>query len=268
MTDIDISNNYLILSMIFIFGTIFGSFLNVVIYRVPRDESIAFPASHCQSCKTPLKLYHNIPILAWLVLRGKCGFCKDPISKQYPIIEFISGVLFVVAFYHLGFSSEALFASFLFLNLLALSMIDFGYRAVPTSLLVTSVIFALLSNPTLEASKNLLLFSGGATTLELFVTYYIQGIKARITKDDSLKEQVAMGSGDIPIFGIIGVLFSIKLALITLFLSSLYAMLPAIYNQLFKKEIETAFIPFLFMGILTSFIFGDFLVSLLDIFLN
>jgi leader peptidase (prepilin peptidase)/N-methyltransferase len=254
--------------MIFIFGTIFGSFLNVVIYRVPKDESIAFPASHCQSCKTPLKLYHNIPILAWLALRGKCGFCKDPISKQYPIIEFISGVLFVIAFYHLGFSSEALFASFLFLNLLALSMIDFGYRAVPTSLLVTSVIFALLSNPTLEASKNLLLFSGGATILELFVTYYIQGIKARITKDDSLKEQVAMGSGDIPIFGIIGVLFSIKLALITLFLSSLYAMLPAIYNQIFKKEIETAFIPFLFMGILTSFIFGDFLVSLLDAFLN
>ena len=261
---IDISANYFMLSIIFIFGTIFGSFLNVVIYRVPRDESIAFPASHCQSCKTPLKLYHNIPIFAWLALKGKCAFCKAPISKQYPIIEFISGILFVISFYKLGFNSQALFTSFLFLNLLALSMIDFAYRAVPTSLLVTAVIFTLLAQSNLDSFLRLLIFTGGASILELFVTYYIQGIKAKITKDESLKEQVALGNGDMPIFGIIGALFTTKLALITLFISSIYAMLPAIYNQIFKKEIETAFIPFLAMGILTSFIFGEWLLAILN----
>jgi leader peptidase (prepilin peptidase)/N-methyltransferase len=255
-------------ALIFFFGTLFGSFLNVVIYRLPRDESVAFPASHCQNCKTPLKLYHNIPIFAWLFLRGKCGFCGVNISVQYPIIEAISGLLFIVVFYKIGITVQALFISFLFLTLLALSIIDFRYKAVPTSLLVIAVIFTLIAQNDIFSFQRLLLFAGGAAILELFVTYYIQGIKSRILKDESLKEQVALGSGDIPIFGIIGALFSVELGLVVLFLSAIYAIIPSLINMLTKKDIETPFIPFLALGILSGFIFDAQLIELLHFILK
>jgi leader peptidase (prepilin peptidase)/N-methyltransferase len=77
--------------IVFIFGIMIGSFLNVVIYRIPNGESIVFPASKCQSCQTALKWYHNIPIFSWIALGGKCGFCKEKISAQYPIVELLTG---------------------------------------------------------------------------------------------------------------------------------------------------------------------------------
>lgn len=102
---------FLIIIMLFIFliGLCVGSFLNVVILRAFSDESIAFPGSKCPSCQTPLKWYHNIPILSYALLRGKCAFCKDPISAQYPIIELITGILFVTIFLKFGINFNALF---------------------------------------------------------------------------------------------------------------------------------------------------------------
>ena len=83
------------LEVIFIalFGISIGSFLNVVIYRLPKNESIVLPASHCSKCKVPLKFYHNIPIFSWFYLKGKCAYCNSKISIQYPLIEFGIGVL-------------------------------------------------------------------------------------------------------------------------------------------------------------------------------
>lgn len=87
-----------IFGWIFIVGLCIGSFLNVVILRTVSEESIVFPASKCPKCQTPLKWYHNIPVLSYLFLRGKCAFCKEPISIQYPIIELLTGILFVALF--------------------------------------------------------------------------------------------------------------------------------------------------------------------------
>lgn len=88
----------LILGWIFVIGLVIGSFLNVVILRTVSGESIVLPASKCPKCQTPLKWYHNIPVLSYLFLRGKCGFCKEPISIQYPIVELFTGILFVGLF--------------------------------------------------------------------------------------------------------------------------------------------------------------------------
>lgn len=88
----------MILLFVFIIGLCIGSFLNVVILRAFSNESIAFPGSKCPSCQTPLKWWHNIPVLSYLILRGKCAFCKDVISVQYPIIELVTGLLFVALF--------------------------------------------------------------------------------------------------------------------------------------------------------------------------
>ena len=128
----------------FIFGIIFGSFLNVLILRIPKDESVVFGASHCTSCNTPLKPWHNIPILSWFFLRGKCSFCKTKISIQYPIIELISGLIFLTLANKYGLSLPIFFVALSFLMLLALSMIDFKYKMVPDSLNLLAILFAVI----------------------------------------------------------------------------------------------------------------------------
>lgn len=98
-----------ILAFVFLIGTCVGSFLNVVVLRAFSEESICFPGSKCPSCQKPLKWYHNIPILSFLILKGKCAFCKDEISVQYPVIELATGVFFLLAFLKFGLTLNALF---------------------------------------------------------------------------------------------------------------------------------------------------------------
>lgn len=99
-----------ILALVFITGLCIGSFLNVVILRTLSEESIVFPASKCPKCQTPLKWWHNIPVLSYILLKGKCAFCKEPISIQYPIIELITGIIYTILFMKFGVSFDTLFA--------------------------------------------------------------------------------------------------------------------------------------------------------------
>lgn len=98
-----------ILAFVFIIGLCIGSFLNVVILRALSEESIVFPASKCPKCQTPLKWWHNIPVLSYIFLGGKCAFCKEKISIQYPIIELVTGLIFTLIFLKFGISIETLF---------------------------------------------------------------------------------------------------------------------------------------------------------------
>lgn len=99
----------MVILFIFVIGLCIGSFLNVVISRAFSNESIVFPASKCPSCQTPLKKYHNIPVLSYLFLKGKCSFCKEPISPQYPLVELITGILFVLIFLKFGITFNGIF---------------------------------------------------------------------------------------------------------------------------------------------------------------
>jgi len=99
------------LAIIALFGLLFGSFLNVVILRIPEGESIVFGASHCTSCHTPLKPWHNIPLFSWLFLGGKCSFCKTKISIQYPLIELATTIIFTLVGIKYGLSSTTFFYS-------------------------------------------------------------------------------------------------------------------------------------------------------------
>jgi len=160
--------NIMIGILVFIFGTLIGSFLNVVIYRIPKGESIAFPASKCQSCQTPLKWYHNIPIFSWLFLRGKCGFCQERISAQYPIIEFITGIIFVILYIKLGLVWYLPFVAASFTALLALVMIDFKYMAVPDNVNFAALLFALIQPNFLDAMMYAAIAAGGLYLIGLF----------------------------------------------------------------------------------------------------
>lgn len=100
---------FIVLLFVFITGLCVGSFLNVVVLRAFSNESIAYPPSKCPKCQKPLKWYHNIPVLSFVLLRGKCAYCKEKISIQYPLIEIITGLLFVIIFMKYGFDINALF---------------------------------------------------------------------------------------------------------------------------------------------------------------
>ena len=98
------------LVLVFVTGLCIGSFLNVVILRTLSEESIVFPASKCPKCQNPLKWWHNIPVISYICLRGKCAFCKEPISIQYPIIELLTGIIYLLLFMKFGISFDTLFA--------------------------------------------------------------------------------------------------------------------------------------------------------------
>ena len=147
----------------------------------------------------------------------------------------------------------------LFYTLIVLSFIDLKYREVPDYLLIIVVVLTILVGDLI----NLLIFTGGLLLLELAITFYIQNIKAKITKNKELETQRALGEGDMPIAGVIGGLLGIQLGISAIFLAALLALLPAIYNLFSKKEIETAFIPFLSLGLFISLFSGFNLFSLL-----
>lgn len=133
-----------ILALVFITGLCIGSFLNVVILRTLSEESIVFPTSKCPKCQTPLKWWHNIPVLSYILLRGKCAFCKEPISIQYPIIELITGIIYTILFMKFGVSFDTLFAWIFAALLIVIAGTDIKEKVVYDVHTYTLIGFGLL----------------------------------------------------------------------------------------------------------------------------
>lgn len=133
-----------ILALVFITGLCIGSFLNVVILRTLSEESIVFPASKCPKCQTPLKWWHNIPVLSYILLRGKCAFCKESISIQYPIIELITGIIYTILFMKFGVSFDTLFAWIFAALLIVIAGTDIKEKVVYDVHTYTLIGFGLL----------------------------------------------------------------------------------------------------------------------------
>ena len=230
------------LIVFFIFGIVIGSFLNVVILRAPKGESVVFPASHCPTCKTPLKWWHNIPIFSYIALKGKCAFCGEKISSQYPLIELMSGFIVAIVYYKNGFNIFSLMLMATFLSLLVSSVVDLKYKAITYTMNVLPVTFAIFSSVNIvENFTNALLFAGGA----VFIRDYVSAI---------IKKE-AMGDGDILVFATMGAVLGVKLSLMAIFLGAVFAIFPSIYNRIAKKDLELPFIPFLSLGLFVVWMF-------------
>jgi len=241
----------IISSIVFLVGLVFGSFLNVLIHRLPLAISLVKPlGSECPQCSHAIKWYENIPVFSFLILKGKCSKCSGSISFIYPLVEIITAIVTLLLYIKLSLSWETGVTVTLFYTLIILSFIDLRYRAVPDYLLILAVILAIIVGDLI----NILVFVGGFFLLELAITFYIQNIKARITKNKDLETQRALGEGDMPIAGVIGGLLGIQLGISAIFLGALLALLPAIYNLISQKEMETAFIPFLSLGLFITII--------------
>lgn len=232
--------------LIFIFGTMIGSFLNVVIYRIPKGESIVFPSSKCQSCQNSLKWWHNIPIISWLLLRGKCYFCKEKISVQYPIIELLTGIIFVILYFKLGLVWYLPFIAASFTALLALVMIDFKYMAVPDNVNFAALLFALVQPEFLWALTYALIAAGGL---------YLVGLLSSL-----LARKQAMGGADVIVAGTMGALLGFPNFFVALFLSAILAMIPA----LIWRERGVPFVPFLALATFIVYLYDTKATQLLE----
>lgn len=241
----------------FILGAVFGSFLNVLIIRLPLNKSVIFPRSKCPKCKSIISWYYNIPLLSYIFLRGKCFFCNKKISVQYFIVELLSAFITMALFNEIGLNIELIFLLVFFYSLIVLSFIDLKYKAVPDYLLLLLFIGSFFATKfdLFEALKNAFIFSGAFVLLNFILSFYIQNIKAKILKDKSLEDQEALGEGDIPVLASIGVLLGIEAGLIAVFLAAFFAIIPAVYAQFIKKDIQTPFIPYLSLGILVEYFF-------------
>jgi len=240
-------------------GLILGSFLNVVILRIPKDESIIFTSSHCTHCKTPLKPWHNIPLLSWIFLRGKCSFCHKKISIQYPLIELLSMLIFFLLANQFAIEISTLFVGLSFLMLLALAMIDFKYMMIPDSLNLLAILFAVLAASNIQGIflnfQNALLFAGGFTLLRFTLSYFLTSSAHSLSKKTQTSWTKnyhtypfieAMGEGDIMVAATMGALLGIELTLVAIFLSALLALpvMLALKNKS-SQELRVPFVPFL-----------------------
>ena len=126
-----------------VFGLLLGSFVNVVAYRLPRGESLAFPGSHCPSCDTPIRPYDNVPVLSWLWLRGRCRACHGPISARYPIVEATTAALLVAVVLAKGADRDAWLGLAFVLLLVPVTLIDLDHRIIPNKLMLLGTVVSL-----------------------------------------------------------------------------------------------------------------------------
>ena len=240
----------------FIFGICIGSFLNVLILRLPLNQSL-LTRSTCSKCNHLIYWYHNIPLLSYIFLKTKCSYCRAKISFTYFLVELLSGIITLALFLKLGLSSEFVFMCLLSYVLITLSFIDLKYKAVPDYLLLIALVLSFFASnfSIIETFKNAFLFSGAFVLLNFVITFYIQNIKSRILKDETLKTQEALGEGDIPIIAMLGIILGVSGGMFAIFLAAFFAIIPSIYSNFINKDIQTPFIPYLVLGFFTEYFF-------------
>jgi len=252
-------------SAVFVFGAIVGSFLNVCIVRLPKDESIVNPPSHCPACKTRVPFYDNIPLFSYINLQGKCRFCDAKISARYFVVELLMAVLSVALLQRFGLGL-AFFMSFVFVAaLIVISFIDLDVRIVPDvislpgiglGLLVAIVNYFLLtdSSPILPSAVSSLLgivVGGGFLLLVAWVYESLTGVEG-------------MGGGDVKLLAMIGAFLGWPSIPVTLFLGSLAGSVVGLSFMAFKgfdRRYALPFAPFLCIGAIFHIFFGPELIQ-------
>ena len=234
--------------IIFVVGAVVGSFLNVCILRLPKEESIAFPASHCPSCQGKIAWHDNIPILSFLMLGAKCRYCKKRISRQYLIIETVTGLLFVLFFHAFAFTPKGFLYLYLSLCLLVQAVIDMRYKIIPDEVTLPAIVIGLLVSTVFPQVHGQTTWTGGFlwSIVGILVgggILYLAGTVA-----EWILKKEAMGGGDVKLLAAVGAVLGWESVLWTVFVSSLAGSVVGIYLRLRKNEETIPFGPFLALG--------------------
>ena len=226
---------YIIFALIF--GCIIGSFLNVVILRLPNpEESIAFPPSHCPKCQTPLHWYENIPIFSYLFLRGKCGHCRVTISPQYPLVELLTGLLGAAVMAQFGLSVTALGFFIFCCALLTIIWIDLHHQIIPDVISLPGIVlgfaFSFISTFVTWQDSLLGLVAGGGIFYAVSFSYYL------------IRKQEGLGGGDIKLLAMLGAFLGWQSLLFIIFASSVSGSVVGLIAMRSQKKGGATRIPF------------------------
>ncbi len=228
--------DYLYFVYLFILGSIFGSFLNVVIFRLPKGLSLINPGSYCPNCKTKIKWYENIPIFSYLFIKGKCTNCDKSISILYPIIELLTGIIFVIFLYNSNSIIEYIVFVVIAMLFLCLVFIDFKEYLLPDILLSIIFLIGLIYfgyNEGLNAWPRLLY--GLMTGTMLWLLRYTSSL---------VYKKEAFGLGDVKLGALLGFLLGIPDALLAIFFGFVIAAFIFISLILLKKVSKDTYLPF------------------------
>jgi len=244
------------ISIIFILGLIIGSFSNVCIYRIPKNESIVFPASHCPNCHTPIKAIDNIPILSYLILKGKCRKCGEKISIRYPIVEFLTGAIYLLVFLIYGRSYQTLIYALLSSSLIIISFIDLDDQIIPDEISLPGIVIGLALSfivPYISYLNSLLgIIIGGG------IIFLIALAGLAIFKKE------AMGGGDVKLSAMIGAFIGWKYIMISLFIGFFIGAIAGILLILLKirnRDDLVPFGPFIVLGSFITLLWGENILS-------
>lgn len=238
------------LILFIIMGLVMGSFYMVVGLRMPNNESIVKPRSHCDNCKQTLKWYDLIPVLSFIFNRGVCRYCKTKLSIWYPLIEILSGLLFGISYYLYGLSYNLVISLVLASLLIIIFVSDFKYMIIlDEPLIIASIIIVI----------NRFIYYGISNSLNAIVDglivfgfmFLVKYVGDRVFKRESL------GGGDVKFGFVMGLTVGLKLSFIALVIGSFLALPFAFYYILKHQEKEIPYGPFLILGLFLTFIFAN-----------
>ena len=238
-----------------IFGAMIGSFLNVCIIRLPKEESIVTPGSHCPHCGTPIQFYDNIPLISYIFLQGRCRHCHRGISFQYPLVEGITALSSFILFMKFGASLSYLFYFSFVAALIVITVIDLYHQIIPDVISIPGIGVGVLTSlitpqTTLFNSLIGILLGGGSL---FFVATVYQWIFKR----------EGMGGGDVKLLAMIGGFLGWKAVIVTVLLGSLVGSITGIIVMTLKKKdfkYAIPFGPFLALGAVISLFYGEGLI--------
>ncbi len=241
---------------IFISGLCIGSFINVCIHRLPNEQSIISPPSFCPKCKNKIKWFHNIPIVSFILLKGKCSYCKSKISLQYPLVEILSGIIFLINYYIFGFSLLFVVYTVFILLLIIATFVDFKYMIIPDEVsiggLILGFIFSFFRNDITWIQSLIGIILGGGILLLIIKGYFL------------LTKKEGMGGGDVKLLAMIGAFLGYKSLLFVIFSASLLGTIIGVPMILFKKDknnLAIPFGPFLSLGAIIYIYFGKLIIT-------
>jgi leader peptidase (prepilin peptidase)/N-methyltransferase len=240
----------------FVLGTIIGSFVNVCIHRIPQDKSIITPSSHCPRCKTPIRFYDNIPLVSFMILKGRCRKCHVSISLRYPLVEFLMGLFSFMLLLRFGISTLYLIYLTFFAALTLVSFIDLPHRIIPDVISLPGIIIGLvisLLHPQLSIKDSFIgvLLGGGSL-------YLVASIYHIITKREG------MGGGDVKLLAMIGAFIGWKGVLFTILCSSFIGSIVGVALMLISSadsKYAVPFGPFLSLGAIIYVLWGEALIG-------
>ncbi len=239
-----------------LFGLIVGSFLNVLAHRLPRGESIVFPGSHCPACGAAIRATDNVPVLSWLLLRGRCRTCRAPISARYPMIELTNGVLWALVFLRARQWPDLLGGVFFASACLALAAIDLEFQILPDKITLTGlaagILLSFFSNTRTPGSALLGAAIGGGG---LFLIAFLY---------EKFAGQEGMGLGDVKMLAMIGAFLGPAGVLVSVLLASLSGSLVGVVAIALgrgDRKMRLPFGVFLAAGGVAAFFFGDTLLA-------